>query len=215
MFTLSDIRTEFDRLDAISGLCTKDIPIRISTRMSRTLGVCRSRSTDGGKTAQIIDVAIADYLCRYGTEEEFYNTVRHEYAHAYNILTEGHHCGHDARWKEAAVRFGALPNRLSDYHELISRAKKAGAIAEPKRRKPARKTASRTVKDGSGVFRQICHLAAQGVPAGEFLLGRVLIDGKLGVVPDPKTGWEWIERAARHGEPRAVECMKKKGVRYE
>ena len=211
MFTLSDIRAEFDRLDAISGLCTKDIPIRISTRMTRALGVCRSRSTDGGKTAQIIDVAIADYLCRYGTEEEFYNTVRHEYAHAYNILTEGHHCGHDARWKAAAVRFGASPDRLADYHDLISRARKVGAIAE---RKPKRTSRRRTIhisKDAAGVFRQICHLAAQGVPAGEFLLGKVLIEGSLGVTAEPDTGWEWIERAARHGEPRALEWMKKKG----
>ena len=42
MFTLSDIRAEFDRLDAISGLNTKNVKIRISTRMTRTLGVCRS-----------------------------------------------------------------------------------------------------------------------------------------------------------------------------
>ncbi len=139
MFTISDIRREFDRLDSLSGLNTTGIPIRISARMSRALGVCRSRSMDGGTTVQVVDVAFADYLCRYGTEEELLNTVRHEYAHLYNILHDGVRCGHDARWKAVALWLGASPERLADYHDLLARARKAGAL--PERRKTKRRAA--------------------------------------------------------------------------
>ena len=144
MFTILDIRREFDRLDAISGLNTTEVPIRISARMSRALGLCRSRSTDGGTTVEVVDVAFADYLCRYGTEEELLNTVRHEYAHLYNILYEGVRCGHDARWKAAAVRFGASPDRLADYHDLLMRARKAGGL--PKRKKAKKSSKRKTAK---------------------------------------------------------------------
>ncbi|MBR5284704.1 MAG: SprT-like domain-containing protein [Clostridia bacterium] len=138
MFTISDIRREFDRLDGVTGLNTTDVPIRISARMSRALGVCRSRSTEGGGV-EAVDVAFADYLCRCGTEEEFLNTVRHEYAHLYNILHDGIRCGHDARWKEVALWLGASPDRLADYRDLLARARKAEAL-------PKRKTEKKPVK---------------------------------------------------------------------
>lgn len=137
IFTLSDIRAEFDRLDAFSGLYTKEIPIRISKRMSRSLGICRSRSTDGGATVEPVDVAFADYLCRFGTEEEFFNTIRHEYAHLYNIMHDGVRCGHDARWKQTALWLGASLERIARYEDLLRRAKAGGGL--PKRKKAGKR----------------------------------------------------------------------------
>lgn len=146
MFTLSDIRAEFDRLDAISGLNTKDVTIRISKRMSRALGVCRSKTIDGGKAFEIVDVAFADYLCRYGTEEELINTIRHEYAHLYNIVHDGVRCGHDARWKCTAQWLGAKPERVARYDDLLARARAAGGL--PQRKVKGRKRVGRTKKKG-------------------------------------------------------------------
>lgn len=149
MFTLSDIRAEFDRLDTLSGLNTKEVPIRISKRMSRTLGVCRSRSHADGKGFEIVDVAFADYLCRYGTEAELINTIRHEYAHLYNIVHDGVRCGHDARWKQTALWLGARPQRIAGYDELLARARADGGL--PQRKVKRRKGASRVQKKGASV----------------------------------------------------------------
>ena len=215
MFTLSDIRAEFDRLEAISGLNTKNVKIRISTRMTRTLGVCRSRTNRETKHIEIVDVAIADYLCRYGTAEEFLDTVRHEYAHLYNIVHDGVRCGHDARWKQTARWLGATPARVANYHDLLERARRGGAMPEKKKGgQPKKKDTIQVPRESAEVFRQICRLAAQGVSVGEFLLGKVLIEGGLGVIPAPEEGWTWIERAARHGEPRAIEWMQRKENAY-
>jgi len=208
MFTLSDIRAEFDRLDAISGLNTKDIPIRISKRMSRALGVCRSRSRADGKGFEIVDVAFADYLCRYGTEEELINTVRHEYAHLYNIVHDGVRCGHDARWKHTARWLGAKPERIARYDDLLARAKADGGLPQRKARGKRHVTREELREP---LFRQLCAFAEQGIPGSELMLGEILIKGGLGRKPDPEAGWEWVARAAAHGEPRAVEMLKKRG----
>lgn len=119
MFTEADIRKEMKRLDAISGLDTSNIPIRISSRMQKQWGHCRAQRRDGKYI--VTELAFADRLLRYANFEHMIETVRHEYAHAYVFLSENKNDGHGYRWKKAAVKFGAPPSRCSSKPEVAAR----------------------------------------------------------------------------------------------
>ncbi len=50
--------------------------------------------------------------------EHILNVVRHEYAHAYVMLTHNKKHGHDAVWKRAALRFGCNAKRCEAFDEV-------------------------------------------------------------------------------------------------
>jgi len=91
---ISRIRREMDRLDRISGLDTSSIPIRISTRMTSGWGKCSYRYAH--RKYGIKEIVFAARLLEHGTMEHILNVIRHEYAHAYVILTHNQKHGHDA-----------------------------------------------------------------------------------------------------------------------
>lgn len=119
MFTEADIRKEMNRLDAISGLDTTNIPVRISNRMQKQWGHCSARCVAGKWV--VTELAFADRLLRYANFEHMIETVRHEYAHAYVFLSENKNDGHGYRWKRAAVKFGAPPSRCNSKPEVDMR----------------------------------------------------------------------------------------------
>lgn len=105
MHTIEDIRREFRRLDAITGADTEGIEIAISKRMVKRLGCFRYPRTAGGAPPR---VSISALLL--GEEERFWDTVRHEYAHAVIWLRHpGEDHGHDALWKALCREIGCTP----------------------------------------------------------------------------------------------------------
>lgn len=109
MHTLEEIRTEYDRLDQLCGVDTSDVEIVLSHRSVRRLGSFRYPVKGRAGALQItINASLL------GEEEAFWDTVRHEYAHALVYLRSGgaNH-GHDEVWKAACREVGCSQNRLA------------------------------------------------------------------------------------------------------
>ncbi len=106
--TLDDIRREYDRLDALCGVDTTPVALRVSRRATKRLGSCKYV----GSTVE--SIMISDFVLD-ASDEVFYDTIRHEYAHALVKLRfprERH--GHDERWKAACLEVGCAPERCCD-----------------------------------------------------------------------------------------------------
>ena len=114
MHTLEEIRAEYDRLDRLCGVDTSAVEIGISHRGVRRLGSFRYPAKGRAGALRItINASLWD------EEEAFWDTVRHEYAHALVYLRyPGERHGHDEIWKA-----GVEPT-LHDSHRL------AGQTAE-------------------------------------------------------------------------------------
>ena len=100
MHNLEEIRTEYDRLDRLCGVDTRHISLSVSQRASKRLG-CFT----GGKTPKI---SISAFVM--AEDSLFWDTIRHEYAHAVVYLRfprERH--GHDAVWKSVCRKVGCTP----------------------------------------------------------------------------------------------------------
>ena len=105
MWTLTELREEYDRLDRYLGIDTRDIRLSFSKRMQRQHGVCCFR---GGRP---LEIRLADFLRT--DDAAFLETARHEYAHAAAALLAGERHGHDAVWKSLCARIGCRPERLA------------------------------------------------------------------------------------------------------
>ena len=107
MFTLEDVRREYHRLDGICGVDTSQIPVKISKRARVQRGCC----VCFGRTVK--EIRLSDFIFSE-PEDLFYDTARHEYAHAVVKLrhpTERH--VHDEVWKAVCLEVGCNPNRLT------------------------------------------------------------------------------------------------------
>jgi len=100
MHDLAEVRAEYDRLDALCGADTRHIRLEISKRAQRRLGCYRE-----GKPPVI---SISAFVL--ADDALFWDTVRHEYAHALVAIRfpERRH-GHDAVWKSACREVGCAP----------------------------------------------------------------------------------------------------------
>jgi hypothetical protein len=88
------------------GALPDAVQLRISTRMTSSLGLC-ARAGDTHR------VTIAERLFRPGLEDILFDTVRHELAHLADQNTSPNgRSSHGPRWKEWARRLGAKPERL-------------------------------------------------------------------------------------------------------
>ena len=74
MWTLKEIREEYDRLDRYLGIDTRLIRLSFSKKMRRQHGVCCFR---GDRPTEI---RLADFL--RADDDAMLDTARHEYAHA-------------------------------------------------------------------------------------------------------------------------------------
>lgn len=107
-YTLDDIRREYDRLDALCGADTTRVALRVSARAAKRLGSCKCVGE------RVECVTISDFVLD-APEAVFYDTIRHEYAHALVKLRaprERH--GHDAVWKAACREVGCSGERCCD-----------------------------------------------------------------------------------------------------
>ena len=100
MHTLAEVRSEYDRLDALCGVDTRHIRLEVSTRAQRRLGCYKE-----GKPPVI---SISAFVL--GDDKRFWDTVRHEYAHALVAIRHpGERHAHDALWKAACREVGCAP----------------------------------------------------------------------------------------------------------
>ena len=98
MHTLQEVRAEYDRLDRLIGIDTRMIELKISKRAVRQLGSFRSPTRGRGPLRITLSALILD------DDEQFWDTVRHEYAHAaVYLLYPGQKHGHDQAWRKGQV----------------------------------------------------------------------------------------------------------------
>lgn len=109
MHSLEEVRAEYDRLDRLCGVDTSGIELKISKRAVKQLGSFRSPRRGGidGLRITLSHLILED-------DEQFWDTVRHEYAHAaVYLLHPGESHGHDKVWKDMCRRIGCSPERLA------------------------------------------------------------------------------------------------------
>ena len=104
MYTADDIRAEFERLDKLFFIDTSKVEIAFSKRAVNRLGCCQCKKTVNG-TWFPVKIIIADFL-RNGDPSAFWDTVRHEYAHAAAAILTGKNCGHNSIWKNICRKIG-------------------------------------------------------------------------------------------------------------
>jgi len=117
MHTLEEVRAEYDRLDRLLGIDTRGIELMISRRAVRRLGSFRSPAAGGREGLRIMLSALI-----LDGEELFWDTIRHEYAHAaVYLLYPGEKHGHDAVWRAMCRRVGCSGSRLAKAEEKAVR----------------------------------------------------------------------------------------------
>lgn len=117
--TVAEIRAEYNRLDALCGIDSSKIPIRISTKAVKRYGCCSWKRVNGYVTPK--SITITDFIL--DCDEQFWDTIRHEYAHMLVIMRTHKSHGHDAVWKAACKEVGCSPNRLANdtqAHQMAS-----------------------------------------------------------------------------------------------
>ncbi len=109
MYTIQDIRAEYDRLDRIMGIDSSDVEIRISRSSVRQLGCFRTPGS-GARGASGLPARISISASVLEDRDQFYDTIRHEYAHmaAYKLYPNERH-QHDLVWKSICRRIGCAP----------------------------------------------------------------------------------------------------------
>ena len=108
MHTLEEVRTEYDRLDRLLGIDTRSIELRVSKRAVRQLGSFRAPKRGAGSMRITLSALI------FTDDAQFWDTVRHEYAHAaVHLLYPGENHGHDRVWKQMCRVVGCDPKRLA------------------------------------------------------------------------------------------------------
>ena len=123
MHTTEEIRREYDRLDRLCGVDTSGVEIVISRRSLKRLGSFRAPAPGSGKPPRItVSAAILE------DEEQFWDTVRHEYAHAAVWLTHpGERHGHDGVWKDMCRKIGCTPKSTAPAGEELERQRRQRA----------------------------------------------------------------------------------------
>ena len=107
MPTVQDIKTEFLELDKLLGINTSNIEIVFSKRTVKRHGSCQCVRGADGKWRPV-KIMIAEFLLT--DYDAFWDTVRHEYAHAAAALLTGKNCGHNAVWKGICCKIGCSGN---------------------------------------------------------------------------------------------------------
>ena len=114
MHTIQEIRTEYDRLDRLLGVDTSEVEIAVSPHRGKRLGSFRAPG-EGVPPLLAKPLRISISAAVMEEEEVFWDTVRHEYAHAVVHLTHpGERHGHDAVWKAVCRRIGCTPKSTTE-----------------------------------------------------------------------------------------------------
>lgn len=110
MYNLQDIANEYHRLDQIFNIDTSDIDLVHFTGVSRC-GYCYI------KNGKPIKIGINDLVFEC-PENEFYDVIRHEYAHAVDAVKYKNR-EHGKTWKQICEIVGCIPSaHISKNSEL-------------------------------------------------------------------------------------------------
>jgi len=110
------------------GRLPEDIPVRLSDRMSSSLGYMLPGEKDGRRA--VVEIALNVDLMLEGNGAERIDTLLHEMAHAAAYLLTGHR-GHGRSWRDWARRAGCRPGRLYDRPVRARRRRRAAVTRVP------------------------------------------------------------------------------------
>ena len=103
------LRELFDRLNRERfGGRLPAIPLRVSSRMTRSLGTIRYGGSGGDAVRFVVEIAISEDLLVPANVGSLKDTMLHEMAHAEAWLRAGHR-GHGRPWRRVAERVGCTP----------------------------------------------------------------------------------------------------------
>lgn len=107
MFRIADIKNEFEKLDAKTGMnIANTIPIFVSRRFTSTRGQYKFKFHRITEEIKDESITIAAFVMNE-SEPDFLDTVRHEYAHAMATrLTKRNDIGHGEFWKQCCFEVG-------------------------------------------------------------------------------------------------------------
>ena len=97
------------------------VPLRLSRRMTRSLGTIRYGETGDGDGAQgrsVVEIAISAELLSGPNRSLLEDTLLHEMAHAEAWLRHGHR-GHGPVWRRVARRVGCRPRAVNDVRPVV------------------------------------------------------------------------------------------------
>ena len=104
------LRRLFDRFNWLRfDGALPDIPLRVSRRMTRSLGTIAYAA---GSPPRVREIAISADLLQEENRAVLEDTLLHEMAHAEAWLQAGHR-GHGAPWRRIAERVGCVPRALT------------------------------------------------------------------------------------------------------
>ena len=130
MFTMNDIKIEYKRLDTIYNKNIADtVRLEITGRCAKRIGAYKF--TRKGSYIYNERILISDFILA-ASSAEFYDAIRHEYAHAVATRQEKKNVGHGETWKTWAEKVGAKPEQ---YANEICEAQQARIEAREKMQK--------------------------------------------------------------------------------
>lgn len=94
------------------GLLPDDVPVRLSSRMTSSLGHMLP-GVDGEGRPRVVEIALSSDLMLVGNGPERVDTLLHEMAHVADYLVDGNR-GHGASWKRWARSAGCRAQTLFD-----------------------------------------------------------------------------------------------------
>lgn len=98
IWTIEEIKKEIKKLDKIFGKNGFEIPIKINTRMTRSLGMYKFK-IENKKITPISFEFSKKILSGMYKKEFVIGVIRHEYAHYVANDIHKEPCGHDKRFK--------------------------------------------------------------------------------------------------------------------
>ena len=113
MFTLKDVRKEYDRLDKLCGVDTRCVELVESKKGVYRFGSCKATRDSKTKALKSVKIRISTLILQCGDEHTFFDIIRHEYAHAVAVLRDpANRHGHDSFWKAICREIGCAPERI-------------------------------------------------------------------------------------------------------
>lgn len=124
MFSLYDIRKEYERLDKITGLhISKEVGLDVTSRCTRRRGVYKRISKNGVLKHE--EIVISNFVLAE-PPESFFDTIRHEYAHAMDRRLNGpYNPSHGESWKRCCKVVGCAPSATVEASEAQMEYKKS------------------------------------------------------------------------------------------
>ena len=103
MWTVEDIKARCQEMSDIVG-DTFDCPVRINSRLTRTLGRVDSIKCNGHWENEVLQ--ISKQLLSTSTDECIKSVIDHEWAHYYATKSTGENHGHDTLFREICAKIG-------------------------------------------------------------------------------------------------------------